>query len=95
MPNKKANKFLYWNSPFYFWLLSFFVGRGHDVFTRTTLFAIVKDLPFCQRCLFGIANNIGDSEIFMIQFSKIMDIPVYLRQWIKERIKNARIREDR
>ena len=95
MLNEKANKFLYWNSPLNFRLFSFFVGEGYSILIRIGFFAIVKDSPLCQRRPFGIANNVGNSEIFVIQFSRIMDIPVYLRQWIKERIKNARIREDR
>jgi len=95
MLNEKANEFLYWNSPFYFRLSSFFVGKGYSILIRIGFFTIVKDSPLCERRSFSIANNIGNGEIFVIQFSRIMNVPVYLKQRIKEGVKNAWIREDR
>jgi len=84
MLNKKSNKLLYGDAPLNFRLLSFLVGEGYHVFIQIRLFAIVKDSPLYQRWPFGIANDIGDSEILVIPFSGIMHISIHLEQRVKE-----------
>ena len=64
------------------------------MFIPTRVFDIVKDSPLCQRRPFGIANNVGNSGTFVIQFSRIVDILVNLKERIKERVKNLGIGED-
>ena len=65
MLNEKANKFLYWNGPFYFRLFSLLIGEGYYVSIPFSFLVIVKDSPFCRGCAFSIANNVGDSEILV------------------------------
>jgi hypothetical protein len=58
-------------------------------------FTDLQNSGFTKRRSFGVATDIGDGEVLVVQFFTVVDIPINLKEWTKKTVQHSRVREDR